>query len=143
MSSIGKRASMALARIHKDHGEYFDLYKYRKTATSSIYRQRSKTYESPVQIKGQIARLPVEEILGKTGDASTIDVQITVPVSFLKEQFPNIPPSEAITTSDQIAFDERKWRITQVAFTARLDSEPLLVYIKVREILGQKEERVL
>lgn len=143
MSSIGDRAKKALARIHKDHGQVFDLYKYRRSATSSIYNQRMKTYEAPIQIKGQVARLPVEESLGKTGDSSSIDIEITVPVSFLEEEFPESSPSEVITTKDQVGFDERKWRVTQVAFTARIDSEPLLVYIKAREILGQKEERYL
>lgn len=140
MSSIGRRAEQALARVHREHGQVFDLYKYRRSATSSIYNQRRKTYEPPIEIRGHISRLPVEEVISKSGDSSSIDVEVTIPVSMIKELFPTVEYQDAITTSDLIGFDHRRWRITQVSFTARIDEEPLLAYIKAREILGKKSE---
>ena len=133
-------AQKALERQHHNYGEIVQIVKYIPSATGGIYRQRKKLYEAPFEIKASVARMPEEELLGRIGESSQREAEATIPVSFLKEYFGNSTPvNKMLTTSDLIVFDNRVWRITQSALTGRIGTEPLLVYLILREKIGEKE----
>ena len=141
MNALELTAEKALERIHNSYGEVVRLLKYVPNATASIYRQRKKVYESPYEVVGCVARTPLEELRTRTGEGSSREAKITIPVSFLSKIFGNSTPIEkTITTSDMIIFDERVWRITLVSMTSRLAHRPLLFSLELREKLGEKEE---
>ena len=134
-------AEKALIRQHDRYGEVIRLVKYVPSATGGIYRQRKRIYETPYEVKASVARLPVQEALSRIGEASEREAEVTIPIAFLQELFGNSTSvNEMVTTSDLIIFDQRVWRITQSALTGRIGDKPLLVYIKLREKLGEKEK---
>ncbi len=139
--SIKKAAHKALLRSHSTYGEEVRLLKRIHTATGGIYRQGKRMYESPYIIKGCVSREPNEHMLGRTGEESERNAQITIPIAYMRELFGSSTALEKmITTGDLIVMDNRVWRITQASLTGRVGSDPLLMYIKLREKLGSKEK---
>jgi hypothetical protein len=135
-----KVAQKALERQHHSYGEIIQIVKYMPSATGGIYRQRKKMYEAPFEIKASVAREPEEEMISRIGESSQREAKVTIPISFLKEYFgKSTPVKDMLTTSDLIILDNRVWRITQSALTGRIGTEPLLVYLILREKLGEKE----
>ena len=138
--SMIQRSEKAIIRAHERYGETVRLIKSVPNATGGIYRQSKRIYEAPYDIKASVSREPNEHIIGRTGEESERKAEITIPVAYLKELFGRSTElNKAITTSDLIVFDNRVWRITQASFTARVGSEPLIMYILLREKLGAKE----
>lgn len=138
--SMIQRSEKAIIRAHERYGEPIRLIKSVPNATGGIYRQSKRIYEAPYDLKASVSREPNEHIIGRTGEESERKAEITIPVAYLKELFGRSTElNKAITTSDLIVFDNRVWRITQASFTARVGSEPLIMYILLREKLGAKE----
>ena len=140
MKTIEPRAAKALVRAHERYGETLGLLKYVPSATGSIYRQAKKIYEAPYEVKGCVARMPQEHIIGRTGEDSERKAEVTITVKHLVDVFGRSTAlDKMITTSDLLVFDNRVWRIVQASLSARVGEDPLLMYILLREKLGAKE----
>lgn len=140
MSNLIDVAIKALDRQHQRYGETVRLLKHMPNATGGIYRQSKRMYEAPYEIRASVARMPFEEVMGRIGEESKREAELTIPVQYLRELFGRSTVlSETITTRDLIIFDSRVWRITQASFTGRLGDEPLIMYLLLREKLGEKE----
>ena len=128
-------------RAHSRYGEEVRLLKRIHTATGGIYRQGKRMYESPYELQACVSREPNEHHIGRTGEESERKAEMTLPVTYMVDVFgASTPLDKMITTGDLIVMDNRVWRITQASLTGRIGSEPLLMYIKLREKLGSKEK---
>jgi hypothetical protein len=140
-ANIIKTAEKAVLRTHKTYGETFLLLKYLPSSTGGIYRQRTKRYDSPIEMLGCVSRIPKEEMLTEIGEGGAREAHITVPVALARHVFGgNVEDKSLITTSDMVVVDNRVWRITQCELTARVGDTPLIFDIDLRERLDAREE---
>lgn len=87
MKTITNTAAKAINRAHQNYGEIVQLLKFMPSATGSIYRQSKRMYEAPFEIRASVSREPVEHLIGRTGEESERNAEITIPVSYLEELF--------------------------------------------------------
>jgi len=108
------------------------------TGSTDIYKQRTKTFGTPVTVIGRAINRPTKEMVTVIGDGEVFDMAFLFSRLELVRKFPAATEGEWMDTYGQMGWNSRRFKIEAARPTAQVATKYLMMVILATTIEGQR-----
>jgi hypothetical protein len=107
--------------------------------TVDIYKQRTKTFGTPVTIRGRAIHRPTPEQISVIGNGERYEVAFLFSRRELIRRFPSAADGEWVSTDGEVAWFNRRYKIEKVQATGQVSTHFLMVVVLANTIQGHRD----
>lgn len=107
--------------------------------TVDIYKQRTKSFGTPVTVRGRAIHNPTKEQITVIGNGERYDVAFLFSRRELIRKFPGADDGEWMSTSGEITWFDRRYKIEKVQATGQVSTHFLMVVVLGCTIQGHRD----
>jgi hypothetical protein len=119
-------------------GTTIQYYPY-VSGTLDTYRQRTKTFGTPVTLLGRAIHNPTEEQITVIGSGERYDVAFLFSRKEMLRKFPGVAEGEWMSVEGEMGWFNRRYKIEKVKSTGQVSTHFLIVVVLAATIEGHRD----